>query len=65
MSARLRLSDFIFMIMIMIMIMSHDQLAVPSGGLVLWLCTCIQEIKEIWESGVLGTGKRCEDEDET
>lgn len=36
MSARLRFDDFIFILTVM----SHDRLAVPSGGLVLCLCTC-------------------------
>lgn len=47
--------------------MSHDRLAVPSGGLVLCLCTCYMYKRSgdlgIWR--VLGTGKQCEAETET
>lgn len=62
-SARLRSGDFIFNFMIM----SYDRLAVPSGGLVLWLCICIQEIRrsgnlECW---VQGSGVRMGSESET
>lgn len=58
MSARLRFSDFIFTSMIM----SHDRLVVCQ-----MVVSCFGYIymytrdQEIWESGVLGMGKRCED----
>lgn len=62
MSARLRFGDFIFIFTVM----SHNQLVVCQ-----MVVSCFGYIymytrdQEIWESGVLGTGKRCEAETET